>query len=153
MTDSNSKTIRVRRLAVSDAHDAAEMFHLLVTVFEEGGSRVSERYAAEVLANPGFWAIGAFDEAGRVVGGLTAHTLPMTREETSEVFIYDIAVDQEWQRRGIGREMIDFLLASIGRQNISSVFVPADADDEDAIAFYRSLGGASSPVVHFTFER
>jgi ribosomal protein S18 acetylase RimI-like enzyme len=46
---------------------------------------------------------------GLLICGLTAHTLPLTRDEVSEVFIYDIAVVPDWQRHGVGRQLISTL--------------------------------------------
>lgn len=43
-----------------------------------------------------FWAIAAF-EGDELLGGLSAHTLPMTRSESAEIFIYDIAVQPSHQ--------------------------------------------------------
>jgi hypothetical protein len=48
-----------------------------------------------------FWAIAAF-AAKDIGGGITAHTLPMTRTESSEIFIYDVAV-----RSDIGERVWD----------------------------------------------
>jgi len=47
-----------------------------------------------------------------IVGGLTAHTWPMTRAEQSEIFIYDIAVRKDQQRKGVGRRLVTALLES-----------------------------------------
>ena len=33
------------------------------------------------------------------------------------------------------------------------VFVPADDEDQEAIEFYRAVGGTPSPVTFFTFDR
>jgi aminoglycoside 3-N-acetyltransferase I len=89
---------------------------------------------------PRFHAIASV-EAGEPVGCITAHDLPMTREERSESFVYDLAVRQEHQRRGIGRRLVEALVDDAARRGIDVVFVPADNDDDHALAFYTSLGG------------
>lgn len=41
-----------------------------------------------------------------VVGGLAAYVLPMFEQERSEVYIYDLAVDDAYRRRGIATALI-----------------------------------------------
>jgi aminoglycoside 3-N-acetyltransferase I len=101
---------------------------------------------------PRLGAIGAL-EGDEVVGGVTAHTLPMTREQSSEIFIYDIAVHPDRQRRGVGKSLIAALRAAGAAEGIDTVFVDADVEDDHAIEFYRALGGEAAPVTAFTFQR
>lgn len=77
-----------------------------------------------------------------IVGGVTAHTLPMTRTESAELFIYDLAVPADQQRQGIGRGLIATLRDAATTAGIQVVFVPADDDDVHALDFYRALGEA-----------
>ena len=141
---------RTRRLAEGDRDLARDLFAMMAAVFVEDSGALSDRYLDRLLRREDFWAIAAF--AGNdVVGGLTAHTLPMTRSESSEVFIYDIAVRQDHQRQGVGRQLIATLRDAASAAGIQDVFVPADNDDAHALEFYRALGGQASPVTFFTF--
>ena len=88
---------------------------------------------------------------GNVVGGLTAHTLPMTAFEGAEVFLYDIAVDADYRRRGFGRRLVAALRSEANRLGIRTVFVPADDEDTHALDFYTALGGTPSRVTLFEF--
>lgn len=150
-----STDITIERLTTADAARARDLFALMARVFEEDEGEpaepVSQAYAAGVLARPDFWALAASVD-GRLVGGLTAHTLPMTRAEASEVFIYDLAVVPEWQRRGIGRRLVAALRERASARGIGVVFVPADDEDTHALDFYRAIGGEAAPVTIFTFE-
>jgi aminoglycoside 3-N-acetyltransferase I len=105
-----------------------------------------------LLARVDFWAVVAVDE-GSVVGGVTAHALPMTRNRSTELFIYDLAVRSDRQRQGIGRALVSELLASASAAGIMTSFVPADDEDTHALDFYRAIGGEESPVRFFTFSR
>jgi len=125
---------------------------MMAAVFGEARGELSDEYMAGLLASASFWAIAAID-GDEVVGGITAHTLPMTRVQDSEIFIYDIAVRPDRQRRGIGRSLVAHLREAAAAEGIDVVFVPADAEDDHAIEFYRALGGDASPVTFFTFER
>ena len=123
---------------------------MMAAVFVEESAVLSDGYLDRLLGREDFWAIAALAE-NDLIGGLTAHTLPMTRSESSEVFIYDIAVREDHQRQGVGRQLITALRGAASAAGIQDVFVPADNDDAHALEFYRALGGQASPVTFFTF--
>jgi aminoglycoside 3-N-acetyltransferase I len=142
--------MRLKRLKAGDREQARTLFTLMVRVFEEGTAELSDGYVDQLLAREDFWAIAAFAD-NDIVGGLTAHTLPMTRAQYSEIFIYDIAVRSDHQRKGIGRRLIEELRAQAAGIGIRDLFVPADNEDVHALDFYRALGGEAAPVTIFTF--
>lgn len=142
--------LRLRRLEAADRDVAASLFALMAEVFEEEREALSGGYIDGLLANTAFWVIAAFD-GERLVGGLTAHTLPMTRTATSELFIYDIAVRGSDQRQGVGRRLLKELSARAAAAGIADLFVAADDEDAHALDFYRALGGTGSPVTVFEF--
>jgi aminoglycoside 3-N-acetyltransferase I len=144
--------IHVKRLGPGDHEPARRMFQVIAEVFEEEPEPLRDDYLDRLLGQPTFWAIAAF-VGDEIVGGITAHTLPMTRAESSEVFIYDVAVREDHQRRGIGRRLVTALLEEARAQGLSDVFVPADNEDVHALDFYRALGGEPAPVTMFTFPR
>jgi aminoglycoside 3-N-acetyltransferase I len=144
--------IEIRRLGVGDVAVARRLFVLMAGVFEEESRPLGDAWLDRLLARPEFWALAAFVD-GDVAGGLTAHTLPMTRAESSEIFIYDIAVRVDQQRKGIGRRLIATLRDLAAAQGIHDVFVPADDEDTHALEFYRALGATGSPVTFFGFSR
>lgn len=157
--------VRIRRLIPGDRALARALFVMMAEVFEEARAPLGDGYLDRLLARDDFWAIAAVtvgvvdasdmadDVGGAVVGGLTAHTLPMTRAEASEVFLYDIAVRGDWQRRGIGGQLVRALRDSAAAAGCHEVFVAADNDDGHALDFYRALGGAEAPVTMFMFSR
>ena len=151
-TASRSTPVRTVRLGKHDRDEAKRLFALMVEVFAEGGEKLSDAYVETVLERADFWAIAAL-AGSEIVGGLTAHTLPMTRTASSEIFIYDIAVRSDCQRRGIGRQLVTHLRKEGAALGIDDVFVPADNDDVHALDFYRALGGEAAPVTIFTFGR
>lgn len=88
----------------------------------------------------------------KVVGGLTAHVLPSTYFPSSEVYIYDLAVQTEFQRKGIGGQLINSLKEYCASLQLKEVFVQADLEDRHALDFYRATGGIAESVVHFSYE-
>lgn len=146
--------MQIRRLTTGDRELARETFRVMAEVFEEAeeeAAALSDAYLDRVLRRPDFWAFAAL-VGDDVAGGLTAHTLPMTRSEASEVFLYDIAVRPEHQRKGIGRLLVNTLRDAARAEGIEDVFVPADDEDTHALDFYRALGGEPAPVTIFTFS-
>ena len=140
--------VRVDRLGRADRERARRTFELMDRVFEAQSEPVSDAYLEALLARPGFWALSA-TLGDEVVGGLTAHELPMTRSEHIELFVYDLAVREDRQRRGIGRRLVEALLAGAAEAGIDVTFVPADDADDHALAFYAALGGRPAPVTMF----
>ncbi len=124
----------------------------MARVFEEDHEDLSDAYIDRLLSREELWVIAA--RSGEdIIGGLTAHTLSMTRTESREIFIYDIAVRGDHQRRGVGRELLRHLQELADAAGISELFVPADAADSHAIEFYRAVGGEEARVSFFTFSR
>lgn len=144
-------SLEVVRLQVGDGVRAKDTFHLMADVFDENYCELSDAYVTSLLARPEFWAYAAVAD-GVVVGGLTAHTLPITSSEQLEVFLYDIAVSVGAQRQGIGRKLVERLLTDTRRAGIAMMFVAADNEDVDALDFYRSLGGRASRATIFEFD-
>ncbi len=142
--------MRLKRLTAGDREPAKVLFTLMAKVFDEGSEELSDGYVDRLLGREDFWAIAAFVD-NDIVGGITAHTLPMTRAQYSEIFIYDIAVRSEHQRKGIGRRLVEELRAQAAGMGITDLFVPADNEDAHALDFYRALGGEAAPVTIFTF--
>jgi len=146
------RQIQARRLASGELDLARGLFVMMAEVFGEETETLSDAYLRRLLGRADFWAIAAF-AGDELVGGLTAHALPMTRTESSELMIYDLAVRADRQRQGVGRRLVAALREAAAAQGIREVFVPADNDDAHALDFYRALGGMPAPVTLFTFSR
>ena len=142
--------MRYVRLRQGDRARARALFALMSDVFEEERRELSDAHVDLLLGRAELWALAALD-GDDVIGGLTAHTLPMTRTEAFEVFIYDLAVRGDRQRQGIGRQLIAHLRAAAAAVGIDDVFVAADNDDAHALDFYRAVGGAAASVTIFSF--
>jgi aminoglycoside 3-N-acetyltransferase I len=146
------KIFEVKRLAKQDLADFKSLVNLFNTVFEEAETNIqSDTNLNKLLNNDNFIALAAISES-EVVGGLTAYELPMYYSKSSEVFLYDMAVKTEYQRIGIGKQLISGLKEYCNKNGIEEFFVLAHEEDEHAIEFYHSTGGKSEKVVNFLYE-
>jgi aminoglycoside 3-N-acetyltransferase I len=143
--------MRTERLTSADRELARKLFATMAMIFAEEPSPLSDEYVDRLLSKEEFFAIAAFEE-NNIIGGLTAHMLPMTRSESSEIFIYDLAVRAEYRRMGVGRMLMMALRETATATGVQDVFVAADNDDFHAIEFYRKIGGTESPVTLFSFS-
>ncbi len=111
----------------------------------------SEAYVLGLLVRDDFHAIAALHE-GLVIGGLTAYEMTMFQHETTELFIYDVAVEAAHRRKGVGSALIDFTKVLCAARGISSFYVGAMVDEPDAIHFYESTGLMREDVAWFVQE-
>jgi aminoglycoside 3-N-acetyltransferase I len=143
--------IVIERLGSSDPSEARRLFSMLAETFHEERDLLSDAYLDQLLGREDFWALAAFS-GDDIVGGVTAHTLPMTRQESSEMFVFDIAVRSDHRKKGIGRLLLETLSKRASESGIRELFLAADDADEHALEFYRRLGGVFTPASMFVFS-
>ena len=148
----HAEKIELRQLTKKDLPAFKQLIDMFNTVFEEDQSAMSsETNLEKLLSNNNFVALVAFSE-NEVIGGLTAYELQMYDSDTSEIFVYDVAVKPAFQRLGIGRRLIHTLRDYCSRNGIKEFFVLAHEEDEQAVEFYHSTGGKSEKVINFLYE-
>ena len=84
----------------------------------------------------------------RVVGGLVAYELEKFEQPRSEIYIYDLAVDESWRRQGVATALIDELRRIARERGAWVIFVQGDYGDDPALALYDKLG-TREEVLHF----
>ncbi|GHE22037.1 AAC(3)-I family aminoglycoside N-acetyltransferase [Halomonas urumqiensis] len=113
------------------------------------GNRPSADYMRRLLSRDDFIALVALrDET--VVAGLAAYELRKFEQARSEVYLYDLAVADEYRRQGIATALIDALKKIAASRGAYVIIVQADTapEDEAAIALYSKLG-IKEEVLHF----
>lgn len=146
------KTVEIKRLDESDLPRFKSLVDLFNMVVEENRWNIgNDAHLSGLLGDPHFIAMVALAEQ-EVAGGLTAYELPLYYANHSEVFLYDMAVKPEYQRMGIGKELIRTLKEQCRGNGVKEFFVLAHEEDEHAIEFYHSTGGKSEKVVNFLYE-
>ena len=144
--------IEYKKLEIGDLDRLTELIKVYEKVFEmEDFILPDAEYLQSLLEKETvIFYVAMIDN--EVVGGLTAHVLPSTYFPSSEVYIYDLAVETEFQRKGIGRQLINSLKEYCANLRLKEVFVQADLEDQHAIDFYQATGGIAESVVHFSYE-
>lgn len=114
------------------------------------GHQPTDAYLAGQLAKPHVIVIvGMFGD--EVAGGLVAYQLDKLEQERREIYIYDLAVDERWRRRGVATAVIAALQREAARRDAYVIFVQADLEDAPAIALYEKLG-VGEVARHFDIE-
>ena len=113
--------------------------------------RPDSHYLSSLLSdNTVFFYVALADN--KVVGGLTGYFLPSVYLPYYEVYIYDLAITTQYQRKCIGRGLISSLKEYCYKLNVKEIFVQADLEDQHAINFYKATGGNPESAVHFSYD-
>ena len=144
-------TFGVRALGPNDVAPMRDMLSMFGEAFEDVRTYTDRQpdddYLRQLLSSPAFIAVAAF-RGGKVVGGLAAYVLPKFEQVRSEVYIYDLAVQECYRRMGVATAMIAELRKLATARGAYVIFVQADYGDEPAIALYTKLG-VREDVLHF----
>lgn len=143
--------IKVKKLESKDIDLFIELINLFEDVFEMQDFIAPEKaYLQRLLKKDSFFVFVAFLDH-HLVGGLTAYTLEQYYSTKPLVYIYDLAVKTEFQRQGIGKNLIESITDYCEKEGVEEVFVQADEEDDYALDFYRATGGLPEKVVHFSY--
>ena len=132
---------------VEKMHSANRLFNQVFG--EEGyqGPPAGDEHLRKLLSDDKFIALVARQD-GEMIGALAAYELVKFEAERSEIYIYDLAVREEFRRRGVATELIEQLKAIASDKGAWMIFVQADPPDKPAVALYNKLG-TREDVLHF----
>jgi aminoglycoside 3-N-acetyltransferase I len=147
----NPHPASIRVLGADDAPALRQMLGLFSDAFDDPESYLnrqpSDAYLTRLLSGDTFIAVAAF-AAGQMVGGLAGYVLHKFEQERSEFYIYDLAVAEEFRRRGIATALINTIRRIAQQRGIHVIFVQADYGDDPAVALYTKLG-TREDVMHY----
>jgi len=140
-----------KHLSPSDLPQARALLAVFGEAFAEPQTFVSgqpdDGYLTRLLGKPHVMVVVALNGEA-VVGGLVAYELEKMEQARSEVYIYDLAVQEAHRRKGLATGLIRTLGVLAKARGAWVMFVQADRIDEPAIRLYESLG-TREDVHHF----
>jgi aminoglycoside 3-N-acetyltransferase I len=141
----------IRQLGPGDIKLFLELLTTFGDAFEDmetyTGAQPSAAYLTSLLQADQFIALAAL-QGDAVVGGLAAYELKKFERESSEIYIYDLAVAAKHRRRGIATALIAQLKVIAKSRGAYVIFVQADLRDKPAVALYTKVGRRED-VLHF----
>jgi aminoglycoside 3-N-acetyltransferase I len=141
----------IRRLLQADGLLLGQLNAVFAAAFDDleayQARPPSDRYVERLLAKDHIIVLVALWD-GAVVGGMVAYELPKFEQERSEVYVYDLAVHEDFRRQGIAAALFDRLREIAAGLGAYAIYVQADHGDEPAIALYTKLGSREE-VLHF----
>jgi ribosomal protein S18 acetylase RimI-like enzyme len=107
--------------------------------------------ADRFLVTPGHHLLIAYE--GETPAGFVSGVELTHPDKGTEMFLYELAVDEAFRRRGIGKALVNALLQLAREQACYDMWVLTDADNEAALATYRTTGtSAESGHVMLTWD-
>ncbi len=135
----------------ADLRTLRELLGVFADAFDDAASYLaaqpSDDYLSELLRRGDFIPLVAIADT-KVVGGLAAYVLQKFEQERSEIYIYDLAVLEDYRRQHIATGLINKLREIARRIDAWVIYVQADHGDDPAIKLYETLG-TREDVLHF----
>ena len=141
----------IKTLAPTDLDLMESALECFGEVFDEHETyldkKPSRKYLAELLAGDSLICLVAISD-NQVIGALTAYELKKFEQQRSEIYIYDLAVYENFRRQGVATALIEHLKPIAKERKAWVIVVQADAADEAAAKLYSELG-IKEEVLHF----
>ena len=149
-----TKTPTIKQLQPGDLGQFRTLNQLFADCFDDAENYLSnppsDEYLTGLLEKDNVVPIIALVD-GTVVGGLVAYELEKFEQQRSELYIYDLAVDEGYRRQGIATALIEAVRQVARQRKAWVVYVQADYGDEPAVELYSKLG-ICEDVLHFDIE-
>lgn len=145
-------SLEIKKLKPED-FGVAKLLFLFFQVDDgvEDPTSASDEYFKNLLSREDFHVVAAFENEN-LVGGLAAYELAKYKREDTEMFLYEIGVENKHRRKGIGREIINFLRQICLDKGILEMFVATEMDNDSAKALYEKMGGEFESTAIYTYK-
>lgn len=150
--ESKSDSIEIRLLKAEETEKARELVSLFEDVFEMEVEQIHDEALTRILEDEDFIAILAEDK-GELIGGMTVYLLRQIYRVKPWAYLMDLAIHQDYQRKGIGQRMITFAKEQAKRAGSEELYVQAEKEDDHAVRFYRKTSPSGEMDVHHFFYK
>ncbi len=110
-----------------------------------------EAATTRFLSSPDHHLLLAYDEGrpvGMISGVETTHP-----DKGTEMFLYELGVDEDARRRGVATSLVNALAALARDRGCHGMWVAVDTDNVAALATYRRAGAhEEAPAVVFSWD-
>ncbi|MEJ2685167.1 MAG: GNAT family N-acetyltransferase [Candidatus Sulfobium sp.] len=102
-----------------------------------------------LLVNDGAGSSAVFvaEDAGTIVGMCSVQALVSTAEGGPVGLVEDMIVKRRYRRRGIGKAILSEIVRWSGEKKMTRLQLLRDADNADALEFYRDNGWSHTSLV------
>jgi len=100
-----------------------------------------------ILDNPMLGRLFVLRDQDRVVGMANVLITISTSEGCRVVVLEDVIVRNEYRGKGLGRRLVEHVLAWAETEGMTRITLLTDRDNKAALDFYRKLGFDHSPMV------
>ena len=105
------------------------------------------RGLAGVLASPNACIMLARSAQGEAIAMCSAQLVFSTAEGAHSAWIEDMVVHEAWRGRGIGRQVLQAVLAWASEHGATRAQLLADLDNQPALDYYQHLGWQETQLI------
>ncbi|NDC08371.1 MAG: GNAT family N-acetyltransferase [Oxalobacteraceae bacterium] len=105
------------------------------------------RGLAGVLASPNACIMLARTAQGEAIAMCSAQLVFSTAEGAHSAWIEDMVVHEAWRGRGIGRQVLQAVLAWASERGATRAQLLADLDNQPALDYYQHLGWQETQLI------
>lgn len=129
-------SLQIRVLDHSEGESLRKMVSLFGRVFEMEVEIPDLETASAMLSKNNFFAVVAeYDKA--IIGGMSFYLLRRVYNSYPWGYVMDLAVAKEFQRKGIGKMLIEFVQEFGRKLGTDEIYVQTETEDDYALDFYR----------------
>jgi GNAT superfamily N-acetyltransferase len=134
------------------AADTSQLVELLGILFTQEAElnpdpRKQRRALEIILQDPSRARIYVARHAGKVTAMAALHFTTSTAEGGKAAWLEDCIVRPEYRRKGIGKALLEHVIAQARAEGALRVMLLTDGDNERAQALYRKMGFADSAML------
>lgn len=146
MTNSGPLDPKYVSLLWAGPEQAAEIARLHAELFSPAWTEESVRALLDHPASTAFLAVVAGPPRATV-------GFAMAQLAADEAEILSIGVAKAWQRKGIGRQLVDGVARAVQRAEAKKLFLEVAADNDAALALYSGAGFLGTGLRRGYYER